>query len=111
MHVHLPKLAAELAAAGIPTPRGLGHDGDGPHTYDDRGRRRELPPEAAAVLAAHVPPPAPDYGDDDAPQDQLAEAVAKLRAYLGLPAPTAAQTMGALKLLIRVVLFVVKRQG
>lgn len=84
------------------------------HTYDESGQIVALPKEAAAVVAAHVPPPAPvapDYGDE-APTDferQAAAVVASLREYLALSSPTGAQTVAALKVLIRVVLALLRR--
>lgn len=67
-----------------------------------------------AVIAAHVPIPPPekiDLGADvaDDQGDRMAEAVTTLRAYLNAASPTAAQSAAALKLLIRVVLFLLKR--
>lgn len=56
-----------------------------------------------------VGPTPPDFGNDDSQQDQLIDAVTTLRAYLALPTPTNNQTVGAFKLLIRVVLFLVRR--
>jgi hypothetical protein len=61
--------------------------------------------------AVDIPPPPPNYGNEETPRAQLAEAVTTLRTYLALDTPTAAQSAGALKLLIRIVLFVLKRQG
>lgn len=111
------QLQAELATADIQVP-GLGSypDGDGIelHTYDETGASIDLPPEAAAVVSAHVPPPpppVPDYGADDTKVDKIAEGVTQLRAYLALPSPTAAQTVGALKLTIRGLLFLMRRTG
>lgn len=65
--VHLPQLTAELAAAGI-VVRALGTTGtllDDPGgnrviTYDDQGEIIDLPPAAAAVIAAHQPQLPPD---------------------------------------------------
>ena len=51
--VNLDQLQTELAAAGFDVPA-LGTAGDTVHTYDETGAVVELPPEAAAVLAAHV---------------------------------------------------------
>lgn len=114
--VDLVQLAAELTAAGV-AHRGLGTAGGRLYTYDADGAITELPPAAAAVVAAHVPPPPPappDFGAD-VPQDgayrsQAAAAVAALRDYLAQPAPTAPQTVAALKLTIRAVLWLLRRQ-
>jgi hypothetical protein len=57
--VELPQLQAELVAAGIEVPA-LGTHGDRLHTYDEDGAIVDLPPGAAAVVAAHEPvPPEP----------------------------------------------------
>lgn len=57
--VSLHQLQGELAAAGV-TVRGLGVvDGD-LHTYDEDGAVVDVPPGAAAVIAAHVPVPTKD---------------------------------------------------
>lgn len=114
----LQKLLAELDTASV-SHRGLGmspaDDGEYVvHTYDESGQIVPLPPEAAAIVAAHVPPPAPtkpDYGAD-APPDyaaKLASAVTNLRAYLGASSPTVAQTVAALKAVIRLVLYLARR--
>lgn len=53
--------------------------------------------------------PVPDYGADDTPREQLVQAVSDLRTYLALASPTNAQTITAFKLLVRVVLFMLRR--
>jgi hypothetical protein len=63
---------------------------------------------------ADPPPPRPaplDYGADDPPRDQLQDAITTLRAYLAVSAPTAAQSAAALKIVIRVVLYALRRLG
>lgn len=82
---------------------------------------RSEPAVAAAIAAGQVlpadpPPPrpfVPDFGgeaDDDATfRGKSQAAVNDLRAYLALSSPTATQSAAALKLLIRVVLFLVRR--
>jgi hypothetical protein len=70
-----------------------------------------------AVVMAHTNPapvvPAPvDYGTDPADMTDrpaIIAAVQTLRGYLGLASPTGAQTVGALKLLIRLTLALLKR--
>jgi hypothetical protein len=62
-----------------------------------------------------LPPaaPTPDFGAD-LPADyaqQLADGVAQLRAYLALSSPLPAQSTAALKLLIRVLFFLLRRWG
>jgi hypothetical protein len=112
--VTLPKLQAEAQAASVAVGE-LGTAGDDLVTWDADGHTVDVPPAMQPVLAAHVadPLPAPlpvlDVGSDAAPPDQLADAVTQLRAYLALAAPTNAQTIAAFKLLIRVVLFVLRR--
>ena len=113
--VDLPQLKDELITAGIDVPA-LGTAGDDLHTYDEDGAPTDLPPAAAAVLAAHTPPPlpdVPDFGNDvQTPQDftaQAAEAVASLRAYIGAASPTQGQTVAVVKLLCRVGLYLIRR--
>ena len=60
--VDLEALSAELDAAGI-AHRALGMHGEGDghvlYTYNEVGEQIPLPPEALAVVDAHVPPPPP----------------------------------------------------
>lgn len=51
------------------------------------------------------------YDADADRLDQLAAAITGLRQYVGLASPTLVQSGQALKVLIRVVLFMLKRQG
>jgi hypothetical protein len=53
----------------------------------------------------------PDYGSDSSTADQIKNAVTALRAYLALASPTPAQTVDAIKVLVRVALFVLRRVG
>lgn len=69
------------------------------------------------LLDAHDPTPDPvarkvDLGADVAADqgDRMADAATTLRAYLNLASPTGAQTVAALKLLIRVVLYILKHR-
>jgi hypothetical protein len=60
---------------------------------------------------ADTPPPPDrpiDYGTDASTRDGVVDAVVQLRQFLGLTTPTNAQVIGALKLLIRMVLFLAK---
>ena len=57
--VRLDQLAAELAGAGMFVPA-LGQSGDELHTYNPAGEPVDLPPEAQAVVNAHVPWPVED---------------------------------------------------
>lgn len=98
--VAIDRLAVELDAASIPH-RALGVYGGQLHTYDENGLPVELPPEAAAIVAAHVPDPAPDYGadaDDTTPQ-QIATRVAMLRQYIATQSPGPALQTGVIKIL------------
>lgn len=55
-------------------------------------------------------PDEPDYGEDaEDLEAKAADAVQALRSYLALGSPTGAQTVAALKLTIRVVLYLVRR--
>ncbi len=115
MTVDLIQLKAELAAAGVPV-NALGTDGDTIHTYDETGAIVDLPPAAAAVIAAHqppAPPDSPDFGGDAQNEREFAtvaaQAVTNLRGYLALGSPTPAQTVGIVKLLCRISLFFIRR--
>lgn len=60
---NLLQLQAELAAAGVVLPGALYTDDSGVvRCYDAAGVLTDLPPEAAPLVAAHVPatPPDPD---------------------------------------------------
>lgn len=60
-----------------------------------------------------IPPPKIEVGDD-VPADQekrLANAVDNLRTFLANPTPTNAAILAALKVTIRLMLFLLKRQG
>lgn len=69
------------------------------------------------MVAAHNPTPDPevekiDLGSD-VPEDQetkMVQAAQVLRTYLGVATPTATQSAAALKVLIRVVLYVLKHK-
>ena len=78
--VDLPRLQAELAAAGIDVPA-LGTGNDEVHTYDVKGVIMDLPAAAAPIIAAHVPPesqPPPRTLDE-----RIAAAVEKALAKQG----------------------------
>lgn len=90
---------------------------------DDRGGVWLIVPDdaddaaIAAVLAAHDPTPAPvpalpDFGDEIPPDIlfQLAPRVQQARAFLANPSPNNAAVVLALKLTIRLVLWLVARQ-
>lgn len=72
--------------------------------------------DAGATVQAATPmtaPFVPDFGadadDDPTFRTKAQQAVNDLRTYLGLASPSAAQSAAALKLLIRVVLFLLRR--
>lgn len=110
----LSKLHDELLAA-VPSIRPVNGtpvmavSGDDTHVY------LTIPDNAdnvavTAVVNAHdpTPPPVPraiDYGGDQSTRDQAVDAVVQLRQYLGVASPTLAQSTSALKVLIRMVLF------
>lgn len=110
--VYLPQLRQEAIAAGYNLLDLEITGGDELVTIDSAGHTDpNLPPGIATVVANHVPPapPAqPNYSGDGTARDQLPDAVTNLRAYLGVATPTLGQTAAALKLLIRVVLFIAR---
>lgn len=112
--VDLPSLLTELRAAQVGIAS-LGSRGDDLIVYDATGQPMAWPPEAVTVLEAHTPPPPPEkiYLGTDVTDDQgyrMADAATTLRTYLNDPSPTAARDRAALKVLIRVVLFVLKHR-
>lgn len=85
--VDLVQLRQELAAAGI-TLGALGTAGDDLTTYDADGKPQEMPAGAGAVVDAHVPPPATDYGasaDVISDRQKIAAYVTQSKGYLGIP--------------------------
>lgn len=106
-------LTADLTAAGhLPEGRGLSMLGEELQTSDDEGAPMELSPAAQAFVlgwSPPEPPEPPDFGEEAQPDDQLADAVAQLRAYLALASPTAAQSTAALKLAIRGLFLLLRR--
>lgn len=111
--VTLPRLKAELAAAGIVVPA-LGIDGDDLHTYGEGGVIADLPAGAAAVLAAHVADDEspPTFGADAEPLDVVAarQVVANHRAFLANATPTNAEVVQQVRRLTRVQLAMLRRQ-
>jgi hypothetical protein len=122
----LPKLTDELLAA-VPALRPAPDpDGGRPTAVfqiwgDDQNVTLAVPDDIdadaiTAVIAAHDPAPlpvpaSPDFGSD-LPANfafQLADGVSQLRTYLALSAPTAAQSVTALKLVIRALFFLLRR--
>lgn len=115
--VVLSQLEAELTAAGVAVPHHLGLAGDDLHTYDAAGAAAELPAGAAAVVAAHVPPPlptSPNYGadlmTDEQAQAQAATLVQNLRQYIGLASPTLAQTNQATQALSKIAIYLIRQR-
>lgn len=97
-------LHAELEAAGLPV---VGVSSDGRIDYS-----RDLTPAeqatADAVVAAHDP--AKRERDERTARDAAKAAADNLRLYLDLTAPTGAQTVAALKLAIRVLLWLLRNE-
>lgn len=118
----MQRLNTELRATGLTFSRmwirGSAEDGE-VVLFNDKGEPDDAlsaDPRVAAVVAAHVPdaPIAdPDYGSDAPPESfkpQAAQVVQQLRAYLAIRGtPTNVQTAGAVRLIARVVLFIVRR--
>jgi hypothetical protein len=114
------QLRTEMIAAGLTVPQALGQAGDDLHTYDANGVIIDVPAGAAAVIAAHVPPPLPvpaDMGNAAETEDQaranLQTRVDSLRAFLDQTNNTVTliQLVQFMKVLTRVVLYLVRRSG
>ena len=97
-------LTDELIAVGLPV---VGVSSDGRIDYS-----RDLTPAeqttAQAIIAAHDP--AKRERDERTARDVAKAAAADLRTYLDRTNPTQAQTVAALKLLIRVVLWLLRNE-
>lgn len=97
-------LHAELWAAGLPV---VGVSNDGRIDYT-----RDLTPAewttAAAVVAAHDPDKR--QRDETTARDQAKAYRDGLQAYLDLASPTGAQTVAALKAVIRLVLWLARNE-
>ncbi len=97
-------LTDELLEAGLPI---VSANSDGRIDYS-----RDLTPEeqatADAVIAAHDPDKR--GRDETTARTQAQAAAANLKAYLDRANPTNAQTVAALKLLIRVVLWLLRNE-
>ena len=97
-------LYEELIAAGLPI---VGVNSDGRMDCS-----RDLTPAeqstAQAIISAHDP--TKRDRDETTARDQAKAAVADLRLYLDRANPTNAQTAAALKLLIRVVLWLLRNE-
>ena len=117
--IDLDLLQKELRDAGVPfrvlamVPTGI----DGEWDIHDQnildGSPLELSELGQQIIRDHVAPeyPDPDFGEDEPPEnfrEQAAQVVQQFRAYLGLAAPTNAQSIAAIKLLIRVQLFIIR---
>lgn len=102
--VDIAGLHAELEAAGLPVGS---VSSDGRVDYS-----RDLTPTeqttAQAVIAAHDP--TKRERDERTARDVAKAAAADLRTYLDRTNPTQAQTVAALKLLIRVVLWLLRNE-
>jgi hypothetical protein len=106
--VNLNQLETELRAASI-FLKALVVAGDNLLIVDAQDRQVEPPQSAAVVLANHVPPLLTDYGADAPPRDQVAAAVANIRQYLALSAPTNPQVIAEVRLLSRCVLYLLQQ--
>ena len=109
------QLRAEMIAAGLAVPNALGQAGDDLHTYTANGEIVDVPAGAAAVIAAHIPPPlpdVPDYGADGLTDAEIAalaaQAVASLRAYRANASPSAAQRKAFEDLVARICIHYIK---
>lgn len=90
---NLLQLQAELAAGGVVLPGALYTDDSGVvRCYDAAGVLTDLPPEAAPLVAAHVPA---------APPDPLQRADAPLLEVLADPRADLVQLKGALAAWLR----------
>jgi hypothetical protein len=108
--VNLGQLQAEMQAAGVVITKGLERLGDDLNTYTATGVIAPLQgAQAQAVLDVHVPVPPTDYGTDAPPRDQVAAAVANIRQYLALSAPTNPQVIAEVRLLSRCVLYLLQQ--
>lgn len=102
--INVSLLTDELLEAGLPL---VSLNSDGRFDYS----RALTPAEqqtAATVIAAHDP--AKRTRGEATALDQAKVAAANLKLYLDLPNPTGAQTVTTLKLLIRVVLWLLRNE-
>ena len=97
-------LTEELLAANLPV---LSVSSDGRVDYE-RDLTLEEQAAAQAVIAAHDP--TKRERDERTARDVAKAAAADLRTYLDRTNPTQAQTVAALKLLIRVVLWLLRNE-
>lgn len=102
--LNVVSLTDELTAAGLPV---VGVSSDGRIDYS-----RDLTPEeqatAQSIIAAHDPDKR--QRDETTARGQAKAAVADLRLYLDRANPTSAQTTAALKLTIRVVIWLLRNE-
>jgi hypothetical protein len=122
--VDLEVLKDELRAAGVPfrllviRPTENDDEWDVTDESDRDGSPVELPESARAIINAHTAPldNDPDYGDEGDNRNlekQVVQIVQQLRGYLALGQngnrqPTNAETIGVIKILIRVVLVIIR---
>lgn len=98
--LNMGQLLAEFRAAGF-AAHGLGTTGVGPDgkdyliTFTEDGTATDLPPQAAAVVAAHEPEPEPEV--PASVQDQLAEVVSALKEAGALDDAAVAKLPAVLK--------------
>ena len=102
--LNVVSLTDELAAAGLPV---VGVSSDGRVDYSRELTAAEQT-TAQAIIAAHDP--TKRERNETTASDLAKAAVADLRLYLDRANPTNAQTAAALKLLIRVVIWLLRNE-
>lgn len=114
----LPRLVAELRAAGITLPHGLGADSASVHTYTDDGEILAFSEadQAAvdAVMAAHQVAAPLNYGNDAIPLTDveiLRTFVTESRDYLGKSNPTPPENVAQNKRITRAILALLQHLG
>jgi hypothetical protein len=113
--VNLGQLETELRNAGVAITKGIGVMADDLHTYTSGGDPVSITGSTAqGVVNAHVASPAApllgiDFVTGSQSPDQMATVVTNLRAFLNNPSPTNADSIAALKLVIRVVLWMCRK--
>jgi len=102
--IDVTQLHSELAAAGLPV---VGVSGDGRIDYSRTLTAAEQT-TAQAIIAAHDP--AKRERDERTARETAKTYYTGLNAYLNLTNPTQAQTVAALKAVIRIVLWFLRNE-
>lgn len=102
--IDVAQLHAELETAGLPV---VGVSSDGRIDYSRELTAAEQT-TAQAIIAAHDPPKR--ERDERTARETAKTYYTGLNAYLNLTNPTQAQTVAALKLLIRVVIWLLRNE-